>query len=366
MRTIAIIGIFTLSAFICSCTKKATTTIAPLNEIQALSPKGMIYALPKTSLMVKVDAIHTSIIPGPYAQYAAKYLGIANVPLSAKNQWEIGKVDILWYNEADMDALYAIEPSPGFSPDFLRLTSEGLVIPAGAANYYKPDTQGEQQAFVSGTDFLDMSPSSFIGSERTTHYSRVLQDSVFIRVPVHKTIVVEKSLEDKAREAADFIFSLRKRRFDLLVGDADFVAEGKAVEVVLNEISKLEKEYLSLFIGKTGTTASTHYFNYTPAANDEETSIIFRFSTTKGVLPSSDLSGNPVLLSVKKSDEWKDLEVLNSLAIEKKKPRNDLVYYRLPIPLSVRVYDSQSEYIAKIVGVYQLGPTLRLPARMVR
>jgi len=211
-----------------------------------------------------------------------------------------------------------------------------------------------------------MSPSSFIGSERTTHYSRVLQDSVFIRVPVHKTIVVEKSLEDKAREAADFIFSLRKRRFDLLVGDADFVAEGKAVEVVLNEISKLEKEYLSLFIGKTGTTASTHYFNYTPAANDEETSIIFRFSTTKGVLPSSDLSGNPVLLSVKKSDEWKDLEVLNSLAIEKKKPRNDLVYYRLPIPLSVRVYDSQSEYIAKIVGVYQLGPTLRLPARMVR
>ena len=84
------------------------------------------------------------------------------------------------------------------------------------------------------------------------------------------------------------------------------------------------------------------------------------------MLPSSDLSGNPVLLSVKKSDEWKDLEVLNSLAIEKKKPRNDLVYYRLPIPLSVRVYDSQSEYIAKIVGVYQLGPTLRLPARMVR
>jgi hypothetical protein len=366
MRIKAILSIIILLTSLCSCTKKTTTTIVPANQTQELSPKGMVYALPKTCLLVRVDAEHISIIPGPYAQYAEKYMGIANAPLSSKNQWEVSKIDVFSYNEADMSALFVVEPSVDFNSDFLNLTKEGLIIPAGSANFYKPDLMQIQTAPSLDLDYLDLSPTPFIAAERTTHYSRVLQDSVFIRVPVHKTIVVEKSREDKAREAADFIFSLRKRRYELLAGDADFVAEGKAVETVLTEISRLEKEYLSLFIGKSKVSTTTHWFNYTPDANNEETSIIFRFSNSRGVLSPADLSGSPVLISFKTTENWEGLDIFNAFAKEKDTPRTDLVYYRLPVPTNVKIYDSQVEFISKTMTIYQLGPMVRLPSNMIR
>ncbi len=366
MRVKAILSIIILLISISSCSKKTTTTIVPANQVQELSPRGMIYALPKTCLLVRVDAEHISIIPGPYAQYAEKYMGIANVPLVSKNQWEVSKIDLFSYNEADINALFVLEPSSDFNPDFLHLTKEGLIIPAESANFYKPDWKLTPSTPTVDLDYLDLSPTPFIAAERTTHYSRVLQDSVFIRVPVHKTIVVEKSTEDKAREAADFIFSLRKRRYELLAGDADFVVEGKAVETVLNEILRLEKEYLSLFIGKSKVSTTTHWFSYTPIANDEETSILFRFSNARGVLPPTDLSGSPVLISFKTTDDWEGLEVLNVLAKEKDTPRTDLVYYRLPVPANIKIYDSQTEFISKTMTIYQLGPIIRLPSNMIR
>lgn len=348
-----------------SCSKKATV-ISPVSQTVGLSAQGMVYALPVTSFRVQVESVHQQAFPGPYAQFAERFLGIANVPLKAKSEWSIAHINVIEDIEADMDVLFAVEPGDGFQSDFLTLSAMGLVIPLNDIRFQGSSQIGSKaQLQPSNVIFTDLSSTPFIAAERTTHYSRVFQDSTFVRVPVHKTVTVEKSLEDKAREAADFIFSLRKRRYELLAGDADFVAEGKAVEAVLSEISRLEDEYLSLFIGKTFESKTTHWFDYTPKPNGDATTILFRFSPTKGVVPASDLSAGPVLISATIDQGWKSTELLNQLSTEKGNPRTDAVYYRIPVAGNVRLTQGNNDLFSKRITIYQYGPTVRIPAKFL-
>lgn len=345
-----------------SCSKK-TTTVNPINSVASLSPHGMIYALPLTTFRVKIESAQTIQIPGPYAQFAERFMGIKNVATKKSTEWKIQSVETFNHNEADLTALFALEPNETFQNDFLKLTSQGLIIPTSnlqfeGTNEVRPQTSPE----IESSPFKDLSTTPFIAAERTTHYSRVFQDSTFVRVPVHKTVIVEKSSEDKALEAAEFIFMLRKRRVELLNGDADFIAEGKAAEAVLAEISKLEQEYLSLFIGKRFEQTFTHWFDYTPKPNGNSATILFRFSPSKGVVSASDLSGSPVLITATPDGEWGGIDLLSQLSTEKETPRTDAVYYRIPVPIDIKVSFENSDLYLRRTTAFQFGPLVRMPA----
>jgi hypothetical protein len=235
-----------------------------------------------------------------------------------------------------------------------------LIIPAANSNFSSIRRTAKPQPEANEVNFVDLSPSPYLATEKTTHYSRVVQDSTFVRVPVHRSVVVERSMEDKAKEAADFIFSLRKRRMELLAGDADFIAEGQAAEAVLKEISRLEEEYLTLFTGKVFKSSVTHWFDFSPSPKGEETSsILFRFSEARGILPSSDLSGSPILISVTELDRWGGTPALDQLNTEKDGLRTDVVYYRMPVPLQV------TEFFNQTFTFYQFGPLLRMPKQFI-
>ncbi|MFP4556889.1 MAG: DUF4831 family protein [Bacteroidales bacterium] len=348
-----------------SCSKQ-TTTVSPVNQVSSLSPKGVVYALPKTIFNLKINVTQTTIIPGPYAKFAQKYLGINDAPTARESSWEISDISLNPYTEPDMDALYVIEPASDFSIDYLTLTTKGLIIPISNADFYEVNQQQASSFYNEQmTDFTDLSPTPFIASQRTTHYSRVFQDSTYVRVPVHKNVVVERSLEEKAKEAADFIFSLRSRRFELISGDADFLVEGKAVETVFNEIARLEEEYLSLFIGKKIVRENTHNLNYTPSSDHDSASILFRFSSSRGILPSSDLSGSPVLISFTKDTDWSSVNLFNQLSTEKDEINPSSVYYRLPVPAIIKINDSNKEYLSQKHTVLQFGPVVRMPAKFI-
>jgi hypothetical protein len=360
-----ILTLFILSIAATACTKKATV-ITPLADISTISPQGMVYTLPLTTFHVRVESVHYQSIPGPYAQFAERFMGIANAPQKPKSEWSIAAVDVVSDIEADMETLFAVEPGDNFQSDFFQLAAIGLVIPLNGIEFSGSQEIGVKTNLTNAPiSFTDLSSTPFIAAERTTHYSRVFQDSTFVKVPVHKTVIVEKSIEDKAREAAEFIFSLRKRRFELIAGDADFVAEGKAVEAVLNEINKLEDDYLSLFIGKHIESKTIHWFDYTPKPNGDATSILFRFSLTKGVVPASDLSASPVLISTTSDQNWKSVEILNQLSSEKGLPRTDALYYRIPIPTSIKISFGNTEIFSRRMSIYQFGPMVRIPSNFL-
>ena len=169
-------------------------------------------------------------------------------------------------------------------------------------------------------------------------------------------MIIERSSEEKARDAADFIFSLRKRRSDFLSVDADHNLNGEGLKIALDEISRLENEYLSLFIGKSFTESVVNTFDFIPNQADGETSIIFRISPTKGVLPSSDLSGNPILIKIEPEKLSSAYEALfNSISNEKGKPIAEAIFYRIPLSSMVKITDGKNDLLNYRTLIYQYG-----------
>ena len=69
-----------------------------------------------------------------------------------------------------------------------------------------------------------------------------------------KRTMVEKSPEQKAREAADFISKIKEDRFNLLTGYQEVSYNQETLEYMDTQLKLLEKEYMKLFTGIfTGT-----------------------------------------------------------------------------------------------------------------
>lgn len=352
--------------FLVSCSKKPIQ-VTSADNITSLDTKGMIYALPRTVVKVKVEAIKNIIVPGPYNRFAQKYLGIADVPQKKTEEWRISNIEVFADVESDPATLFAVTPGDDSKIDFLKLCSTGLIIPVsgmGVNSISIKDLKGDD--VDSKSFFTDLSTTPFIASEKTTYYSKVQHDSVFVRVPIQKDMIVEKNFEEKARDAADFIFTLRKRRSDFLTVDADHNLNGEGLKIAFDEINRLEQEYLSLFIGKSFSESSVHYFEYIPSQSEGESSIVFRFSNSKGVLPSSDLSGNPILMKFSPEAIPESYEKLfRSINVEKDKPITDVVYYRIPVFTNINLTDGKNELLTQRVSIYQYGPLVRMPIKFI-
>ena len=86
-----------------------------------------------------------------------------------------------------------------------------------------------------------------------------------------------------AQDAANAIFSLRRHRIDLVTGEAGENVFGAGLKAALEEIDRLEQEYLSLFLGKQFRQRIVREFSVVPS-KDEPATVVCRFSDTAGLL----------------------------------------------------------------------------------
>ena len=71
-------------------------------------PEGMlVYSLPATSLVLEVEAVQENFYAGPYAKYAAKYLGIEARQKDSRS-YTISRVGMKPYVEADQGCRYVV------------------------------------------------------------------------------------------------------------------------------------------------------------------------------------------------------------------------------------------------------------------
>ena len=68
--------------------------VAPLGEqVQESSELG-VYLLPQTVLKVEMIFQETKSVPGPFREYAEKYLGIKEVIRQNSSQWQIHDLEL--------------------------------------------------------------------------------------------------------------------------------------------------------------------------------------------------------------------------------------------------------------------------------
>ena len=348
---------------------------------QSSDPEGYLnYSLPKTVLVLEVEAVQVNFYAGPYAAYAEKYLGIT-VPQEDSQTYQLNSVKMTPYVEPDNSRRYSVNiPKGDMSGTFVKLTPTGLISFADARF---SDEALWRFPVVGKGDFSDKGVSSNLTSESASLYRNSDKDEKYAELLVQQDVVVEKSLEKKASETAQKILKAREEKYKIVIGDTDATYSGEAMQAAIDELTRMEKEYLLLFTGYTETQVQKARFDVVPQEGNVQKYIAFRLSDTEGLVPADNLSGKPIVLEIVAEQFAKtDVKVAEEEAaaaaaaqeeatgkpVKTKAPaekREAKVYYRLPAICTVNIKNGVNLLLQSRVPVYQLGQESSLPVNVL-
>lgn len=313
-------------------------------------PEGaLVYSLPRTSVRLEVVARQETFYAGPYAKYAEKYLGI-NARQKDAVSFTVESVKMTPFVEADPDRRYTVAPGSAM-PAFLTLTAQGLVsVQSGAS-----DATEWRFPAAGKSDFSDRGVTSNLTSESTTLYRNVKNESSYNKVAVQQEMVVQKSLDARAKEAAEMIFNLRKKRVQIITGDTDATFIGEALSAAIGEITRLEREYMSMFIGYSEFSEQKMNYEVVPSAdNESQMYVAFRLSDSKGLVPADEMSGKPYLLEFA-------VQPVSAPSGKAAAVKGTAARYRVPATCSVKLSDGVNVLLQSRMPVYQLGVESAFP-----
>ncbi len=255
------------------------------------------YSIPSTRIVVDVTVKTETVKKGPYARFAQNYLGII-APLSDKVISEITGVKIYG---CDADEV--------------------------------------------------VSPLASLPQTETNAVSLTRSEDEFLRVLPDRLSSSEGSAEFKAQDAANTIYSIRKHRMELITGDAGENVFGAGLKAALDELDRLENEYLSLFLGKTVVKTETFRYVITPE-KDKAAYVVCRFADDKGIMPQSDLSGQPVVLDLKGEGAY---DALMPRYNQKDAARISLEKVAVADNVTCRVMNGTTVLAEQVLPVFQFG-----------
>lgn len=288
---------------------------------------GIVYTLPKTAIDVRATVTRSVEKPGPFAQFAQKYLGQSPTVTQERTVWKIENVDILPKGIADPEKRYAIQLKKENRTAFY-LNEEGMLVsinraPAPAST--RPAPSPEKAAKKE--------------QKQAAEYAQLYTE----------TMLISSSTRNMAEAAAQQIYLLREYRLDLLTGNSDEIPQGQSFEILLREMDKREALLTSLFLGTVETETLVEDIVIDP---ENKNSVAFRFSERKGILPADDLSGEPIYVSTEVK------EVIEAPTDSKGKviaPASNALVYITPGKADVKVSYKGEALCQKEIPMAQLG-----------
>lgn len=319
----------------------------------------LTYSLPSTTIVLEVEAVQEKFYAGPYARYAEKYLGV-QARQSDEVSFQLTEIKMSPLLEADQSRRYSMNVKKGqIDGTFLKLSSSGLIsfsdAKFGDESIWRFPTESQSK-------FAGKGVSSNLTSASATLYKGAKKSSAYDKVAVQQSMLVEKSLEQKAAETADLIFELREQRLMIITGDTDATYSGEAMGTAIEEISRLEEEYMMLFIGYSEYQTQKMRFEVVPEPDPEsQIYVAFRLSDTAGLVPADNLSGKPVVMEIIPQDFAQP-----QITAEMEKNRKEaLVYYRIPAVCTVRLMEGAELLLQNRMPIYQLGHESSMPVNLI-
>jgi len=321
-------------------------------DMQEIPQGAVVYSLPRTCVRIVAQAQYTQFTAGPYARYARKFLGI-DVPQENTTSYRLTHIEMTPMLEADPHQMYVADvSSKNVSPWFLQLTSQGLVMLADSRS--GTETKWRFPSMSGEPEVTDAGLIANIKQEQTTLYRSEVQGTTITPVPVQQSQLVEKTLEERADEAARKIFQLRNKRMAIITGDTDAIFSGEAMGSALEEMRRMEEEYMKLFMGVTVTGKSHLAADVVPDA-EKTKYIVFRISEKDGLLPAENVSGRPIVLDMSLIEGNIPVQVR---ANEQAARSGTRVFYRQPVIMLLRLLDGQQELLQARTPIYQRGQVL--------
>jgi hypothetical protein len=331
--------------------------------------QGMFYALPRTVVNIEVTVEKLESYKGPYSEYALRYLGIRNVIQSNAVEYGISGIRITTSAEPDPDQYYFVEFGEklpkSMKGGLLRLSESGIIlgtIPVQIDSVERIVTIMEESD-ETGPAERDVFPEIFkyyadisVFEKVDTIIRKVSIDTMTLERQILKRTMVEKSPEQKAREAADFVSRIKDYRFNLLTGYQEVSYNKETLEYMDSELKMLEREYMKLFTGISIRKTITYHFKYIPLPSQINTDIpLFRFLPARGITELDEAGGRVITANVQRVGNTNIVDSYLGKAEDTDKAHG--FYYRIPelARISIKLADGTVSETQCLVS--QLGAT---------
>jgi hypothetical protein len=330
-------------------------------------PNSVYYVLPETVLKVKATLLRTTYRNGPYSDYTERFIGINEYIKKNEVKWEILSAKIDANPEPDYNHFYAISTKNKAAIKSIQTSSEGFLIGINSSKLENTNNVIQDNYIIKNKpeiSFPDLSIKKFYFDEEEKGSKKAKRDSSDLKTHNNKTTPEFKTLEQKAKEAADFIVRLRKRAFKLMAGLYPNHPDGIAVENMINELKEKEKQYVGLFVGESISDTVYVTFEYTPDKSKEiNTYVCAYFSESKGLSNESFQGAVPITLKVFKTGKTNVIESYQAKISEKESL--DGLYYRIPDLAVVQIFAGNGIVASKKIAIAQFGVINTIPLRAI-
>jgi len=358
--------IFVISSCI---TKKAavepTTKIFPFGDTVHIRDGSIVYGLPMTVLNIEVELEKRIEKQGPYARFANDLLGIKDIITQDKETWSVASIGIKTTLELDPSELYVIETNSIFQSNALKLKKEGLILDLNPEIYENPREAGNiRKPSDLRKGFFDLGSDEYFVNQSDTAFRLVKLDTSFIKIPYLVEKKKQLSIDQLAEKAAKSLLELRDGRHLLLSGEANVFPQDKSP---LDEINRLEREYLALFAGKTWTESRTFSFSLIPQKSMSGNTVsLFRFSQETGISDNGSKTGIPVNIQFSPNVQTKEITVItHPKAVNDNSGGYDKLYYRMPQIVTVSLKRGEETLFTSRKLIYQFGNVIQLPSNYI-
>lgn len=300
---------------------------------------AVVYYMPKTELVIHIDYEVVTQTPGVFYQYAERYLGAEEIIMENNTNCQLRAVRIATESSADTDRAYKVTAQKGINTQLVSLSEDGRLVGYGIENaslQFSERSQGELQNGSKAAYSLEAKSEGLM--------------------PLLEEQFMAGSVAKMAEGAAKQIYRIRETRLNILAGDVEHVpADGKAMELVLNELDKQEQALVALFVGKTQVTHHTHAVRYVPEESVEK-EVVCRLSAHNGIVDKNDLSGEPLYLTL----VAKKQTLLPAGIADKNTPLLSQIHYNLPGEAQVTLTFKGKQMAEQTVAVAQYGVAIPL------
>ncbi|MFO8053772.1 MAG: DUF4831 family protein [Bacteroidales bacterium] len=368
--------LFTFSIWGCASQQPPfhVTPASEFPENEEAKKEGLYYALPRNHIVVDVTVEKTQSFPGPFADYASKFLGLNNVIKEKKSSYEIKDIEISTFYEPDPEQYYFVAlNNEGMETDErigIELTEDGLIMNVNSTSGVY--TAGEKHLIIDG-DSNDHSktfkhfPDYNMYEKVDTVIQKIHQDTITVEKKVLKRKMVEKPVKQRAKDASDFILKLNEQKMNLLTGFQETPYSKETIEFMVQELDKMEEEYMKLFSGLE-TNQEYHYrYTYLPSAETYHVKEpLFRFSESKGVLDAADNNhGQPIFLELERQRNADKMQEHIQENYDSTRQVNGF-YYRVPEYAGIMVSRGDTPRAEVQLPVSQFGVVHCLPVHYTK
>lgn len=299
---------------------------------------GVVYSLPRTELVVDVRCRVTERVPGPYRQYAKRYLGADAEVAEHSAGVQLCAVD-MWVRGVPSDRQYLMQMKPGALAR-LNVAGSGMLL---AIN-----TTAE--------------PEDYPAPEQVENAPEPDMDE-YLRY-VDSDYLTSLSSAKRAQLLAQTIMDIRESRLSLSRGTAETMpADGRQLELMLQSLEQQENALTRAFNGYEYTREQARRFTLLPDSTSLDGDILlFRLSDNDGFCDKDDYSGEPVYinLAMVQSPEVP----LDAKGEPKELPKNAVIY-ALPGTLSVALkYKGEPAGNTEELDFAQFGMTFGLDPKL--